>query len=119
MPEQVTQIVKAIVLDQDDKNEYRIVGMVDESGFFAYVEMRSNENADWETDPNPNQYQVWEMDTPDFMKPVDLRTDEHLREWFSGQGYEIEKPCECEVINSINVGFVPSTECFGCHEEDK
>jgi hypothetical protein len=30
-----------------------------------------------------------------------------------------EKPCECEVIYSINVGFVPSPECFGCHEEEQ
>ncbi len=29
-----------------------------------------------------------------------------------------EKSCECEVIYSINVGYVPSPECFGCQEED-
>jgi hypothetical protein len=118
MPEQVTQIVKASVLDQDDQNEYRIVGMVDDLGFYASIETRANENAEWETEPHHNQYQLWEMDTPDFMKPVDLLTDEHLRDWFSGQGYEIEKPCECEEIRSINVGFVPSTECFGCHDNE-
>lgn len=92
MPEQVTQIVKAAVLDQDDQNEYRVIGMTSDNGFFAYVEMRpkGNPNAEWETDPTPNQYQVWESDTPDFMKPVDLLTDEHLRDWFSGQGYELD-----------------------------
>jgi hypothetical protein len=89
MPEQITQIVKAQPYEPENNREYRIVGMVDETGFFAYLEWRYDENYDWDTEPNANQYQLWEMDTPDFMKPVDLLTDEHLREWFAGQGYEI------------------------------
>ena len=32
---------------------------------------------------------------------------------------EIEKPCECEEIRSINVGFVPAEECFGCQDEEQ
>lgn len=28
-----------------------------------------------------------------------------------------EKVCTCERIDSINIGFVPSDECFGCDEE--
>jgi len=28
-----------------------------------------------------------------------------------------EKVCSCEVIKSINVGFEPSDECFGCDED--
>jgi len=91
MSEQITQIVKASVLDEQGY-DYRVVGMTSDNGFFAYVECRpkSNPNAVWFTDDTANQYQVWESDTPDFMKPVDLLTSDHAREWFSGQGYEIE-----------------------------
>ena len=28
------------------------------------------------------------------------------------------KACTCEIIHSINVGYVPSDECFGCYEEE-
>ena len=28
-----------------------------------------------------------------------------------------DKTCSCEVINSINVGYEPSSECFGCKPE--
>jgi hypothetical protein len=92
MSEKITQMVKASVLDEQDTNEYRVVGMTSESGFFAYVEYRPKHNpsAFWLTDENANQYQVWESDTPDFMSPVDLHTDEHARDWFSGQGYELD-----------------------------
>jgi hypothetical protein len=34
------------------------------------------------------------------------------------QEQQATKVCTCEVINSINVGFVPSDECFGCDEEE-
>jgi hypothetical protein len=91
MSERVTQIVKASVLDEQDTNDYRVVGMISPNGFFAYVETRpSDPNAEWEQDDNATQYQVWESDTPDFMSPVDLATNAHLREWFSGQGYELD-----------------------------
>ena len=92
MSERVTQIVKASLCDNEqDGYDYRVVGSIDDSGFFAYVELRpaSNPNAVWVADANANQYQVWEMDTADFMSPVDLTTNEHAREWFSGQGYEL------------------------------
>lgn len=91
MPEQITQIVKARLYEPDDNREYRIVGMVDDGGFFAYVEWRYDENYDWDTEPNVNQYQVWESDTPDFMNPVDLLTSDHAQTWFSAQGFEIVK----------------------------
>jgi hypothetical protein len=29
-----------------------------------------------------------------------------------------EKPCVCERIDSVSVGYVPSPECFGCGDED-
>ena len=89
--EKVTQIVSAVV-EENDGNDYRVVGMTSESGFFAFVEKRpaGNINADWVQDDLANQYQVWESDTPDFMNPVDLRNDKHLREWFEGQGYTLD-----------------------------
>ena len=90
MTEKVTQIVGAYLCEPDDNQQYRVVGMTSDSGFFAYVEKRANEVADWETDTDVNQYQVWESDTADFMSPVDLTTDEHARDWFSGQGYELD-----------------------------
>jgi hypothetical protein len=27
--------------------------------------------------------------------------------------------CTCEVVYSINVGYVPSLECFGCEEDNE
>lgn len=92
MSETVTQIVKASVLDEQDTNDYRVVGALSESGFFAYVECRpkGDPNAEWEVDDHATQFQVWESDTPTFMSPVDLTTDEHARGFFSGQGYELD-----------------------------
>jgi hypothetical protein len=99
MSEKIVQIVKAVSSDNDG-NEYRVVGTTSESGFFAYIEYRPEEEngigvigGAWDIEPYHNQYQVWESDTPDFMKPVDLLTDSHLREWFEGQGYTLgDKP---------------------------
>lgn len=31
---------------------------------------------------------------------------------------QAKQQCKCEVIDSINVGYVPSPECFGCEESD-
>lgn len=31
---------------------------------------------------------------------------------------KVEKSCECEVIYSVSVGYVPSPECFGCGDEN-
>ncbi len=94
MPEQITQIVKARLYEPEDNRQYRIVGAVDEMGFFAYVECRYDENYEWEQEPLINQYQVWEMDSEDYLKPVDILTSEHLKEWFSGQGIEIDEEQE-------------------------
>ena len=91
MSEKITQIVKATVLDEQDTNEYRVVGMTSAGGFFAYVECRpkNDPNAKWEQDEHATQYQVWENDSPHFAYPEDLTKEEHARSFFSGQGFEL------------------------------
>jgi hypothetical protein len=117
MSERVTQIVKATVLDEQDTNEYRVVGMVSDYGFFAYVQTRpSNSNSEWLQDFHVNQYQVWESDTPDFMNAVDLRTNEHAREWFSGQGYELDT--DNLLTNCCGSEYVWLT-CDECEQSDE
>jgi hypothetical protein len=129
MSEKITQIVKAFVLENDGK-DYRVVGMTSPNGFFAYVECRPEEepNAKWEVDDTATQYQVWESDTPDFMSPVDLLTNEHLREWFDGQGYELDTTplTPCCGVNDIWLACDECAEngdphdypvCSGCGAE--
>lgn len=114
--EKVTQIVKAFTQEKDG-NDYRVVGMTSESGFFAFVESRpaGDINAKWEQYEYANQYQVWESDTPDFMNARDLRSDSHLREWFEGQGFTLDT----ELLTNCCGGDYIWLDCDECRENDE
>lgn len=63
--------------------------------------------------------QVVEMACPGCGKVFQAKEAFSLADQINKCHDQRKKSCECEAIYSINVGYVPSPECFGCDEESE